>query len=265
MNTLRMITVTMFLLSKSVNALAQNETVEEYPSAREVVPHVVASLKNISNGFEFRYHVSNKETALQNIWQFLVEVKTEGSNNITPQDWRVSIIERPNIRAASWGSRDSNRDIAPGDSLSGFGLSSTGLPGIVKYFARGYLEPPEGEIDFKEGTNDIFYNSVKGTTIGPVDPPSPFVALDFLDTIISYKHQSFDLGWIDNQGVVNSLDAKLDNAKKQLERDNKTAAINQLEAFVNEVEAQKDKHLSNEAYALLKFNAEYLIKKLSEP
>ncbi|MDZ7262124.1 MAG: hypothetical protein ONB05_08475, partial [candidate division KSB1 bacterium] len=71
-------------------------------------------------------------------------------------------------------------------------------------------------------------------------------------------------GWIDNQGIANSLDAKLDNAKKQLEKGKTKTAINVLQAFVNEVEAQKDKHLTSEAYALLKYNAEYLIKKLSE-
>jgi hypothetical protein len=105
---------------------------------------------------------------------------------------------------------------------------------------------------------------VQGSTIGPKDPPSPFVSLGFLDTIISYKHQAFSLGWIDNQGIVNSLDAKLDNAKKHLEKGKTTPAINVLQAFVNEVEAQKDKHVTSEAYALLKYNAEYLIAKLSE-
>lgn len=37
-----------------------------------------------------------------------------------------------------------------------------------------------------------------------------------------------------------------------------------LNAFINELEAQKEKHLNIEEYVLLKYNAEYLIEKLSE-
>jgi hypothetical protein len=87
-------------------------------------------------------------------------------------------------------------------------------------------------------------------------------AVAWIDTLISYKHRAYDMGWITDQGIANSLDQKLENARRQLEQGNKKAAKNILEAFVNEVEAQKGKHLSSEAYALLKFNAEYLISKL---
>jgi hypothetical protein len=111
-----------------------------------------------------------------------------------------------------------------------------------------------------------------GKTVGPVSLPSPFVPLVFLDTLISYKHQALALGWIKNRGIVQSLDAKLENTKAQLRRNNKTAAKNILQAFINEVEAlfkeenqRRDPQgvqLTSEAYALLKFNAEYLISKL---
>ena len=76
------------------------------------------------------------------------------------------------------------------------------------------------------------------------------------------KHEAFSLGWITNQGIEQSLDAKLENAKKKIEQGNTNAAKNILEAFINEVEAQKDKHLTSEAYGLLKYNVEYLIGKL---
>ena len=33
-------------------------------------------------------------------------------------------------------------------------------------------------------------------TIGAGDPPTPFVPLDFLDTLISDKEQSVTLGWL---------------------------------------------------------------------
>jgi hypothetical protein len=66
---------------------------------------------------------------------------------------------------------------------------------------------------------------------------------------------------------------KLDNAKKKLAEGSPGATKNILRAFINEVEAQgcatyencpPGKHLTSEAYALLKFNAQYLIDNLSK-
>jgi hypothetical protein len=123
--------------------------------------------------------------------------------------------------------------LEPTWSTDGFAVESPGLTGIMNAYFRGY---------------------------------APILAfpLTFIDTIASYKHQAFDLGWIDNQGIVTSLDAKLDSAKKYLEQGQTIPAINELEAFVIEVEAQKNTHLNSEPYALLKYNAGYLIAELSK-
>ncbi|MDZ7262780.1 MAG: hypothetical protein ONB05_11840, partial [candidate division KSB1 bacterium] len=93
---------------------------------------------------------------------------------------------------------------------------------------------------------------------GQLDP------IAFVDELISFKHQAYDSLWIDNHGIVNSLDAKLDNVKKHLNKGQTNQAINVLNAFLNEVEAQKDKHIKRKAYVFLRYNAEYLIEKLSE-
>ncbi len=42
---------------------------------------------------------------------------------------------------------------------------------------------------------------------------------------------------------MNSLDAKLEAAQSSIERGQAHTAINQLEAFINEVEAQQAKHI----------------------
>ena len=51
------------------------------------------------------------------------------------------------------------------------------------------------------------------------------------------------LGYIDNDGILNSLNKKLENAEKQYNENQKGAANNILEALKNELEAQKGKHL----------------------
>ncbi|HEX9133911.1 MAG TPA: hypothetical protein VF844_16590 [Ktedonobacteraceae bacterium] len=50
-------------------------------------------------------------------------------------------------------------------------------------------------------------------------------------------------GFIDNQGITNSLLAKLDAAQAALDRGQTSVAINTLQAFINEVQAQAGKHI----------------------
>jgi len=76
--------------------------------------------------------------------------------------------------------------------------------------------------------------------------------------------EAYQKGWIDNKGIYNSLYKKLENAKKHLEKGKTKQAINQLNAFLNHLESQKGKHVNEEAYNLLHFNAKALIKRMEE-
>ncbi|WP_127490598.1 Ig-like domain-containing protein [Paenibacillus glycanilyticus] len=58
--------------------------------------------------------------------------------------------------------------------------------------------------------------------------------------------QFYELNWIDNQGIANSLTMKLDNSS--------------LEAFINHVEAQSGKHIQAEAAAYLLRDAAYVLQ-----
>jgi hypothetical protein len=161
--------------------------------------------------------------------------------------------------------------LAPGESMT-FSFSSKGLPSIKLFYARSYEAPyTSDELDslYAIGYTDVQLfpdwkeNSYKGLTIAPHVFDSPIAPLAFLDTLISYKHQARALGWILNDGIVTSLDQKLEAARQQIAKD-KPAAKQILQAFVNEVEAlnQQGNQITSEAYALLKFNAEYLMSKL---
>lgn len=64
------------------------------------------------------------------------------------------------------------------------------------------------------------------------------------------------------KGIDNSLDAKLENAKKSLEslnEGNRQDAINKLHAFINECEAQRGKALTNDQADLLISKAQVII------
>jgi hypothetical protein len=228
---------------------------------------------------KYQYSANNSSESHQDVWIFKVifSFSPDSILKIFPvRGWWSPVvpIDGPPFWV-SYGAPENFR-IKPGNSDSGFGFTTRVIPGIVDYYAEGYHDAPnfpEGMApDSIPGYDDLtpYGPGIVGKTVGPVLPPTPFVALAFLDTLTSYKHQAFSLGWIKNQGIVQSLDAKLDNAKRQLQRNNTTAARNTLQAFVNEVEAlwkgeehpYGGKQITSEAYALLKFNAEYLVSKL---
>ncbi len=245
---------------------------------RNKIDLTVQAVVNLSGQnllYGYKYTLHSLPTSEQNLWRFLLISKDTTSvvGLTNPQGWFKVIphIDKSELELTiDWGS-PSAKGTKPGETERDLSFSSKSLPGICTYYAEGYAPPPSFEPgmapDSIPGYEDLtpYGPGIVGQTIGPVLPPDPFVTVDFVDTLASYKHQAFTLGWINNQGIVNSLDAKLDNAKKHLEKGKITPAINVLQAFINEVEAQNGKKLTNEAYALLKFNAEFLIDQLSQP
>lgn len=189
-----------------------------------------------------------------------------------PSGWSAGISKRGTI---SWGVDARKYQILPGNSLGGFIITSRGLPSIRDVSVRPdwilILNDYATEEDVEKAIKTEEEITFRGKTIGPTAPPADYKPIEFLNSIISMKHEAYKLGWIDNAGIEQSLDAKLDNAKKKIEQGNVQAAKNILEAFINEVEAQgcesyekcpKGKHLTSEAYALMKYNVQYLINKL---
>ena len=86
-----------------------------------------------------------------------------------------------------------------------------------------------------------------------------------VDRLVAFKHEAVSLKWISgpgSEGIVRSLDAKLDSAKASISRGQNKTAANQLNAFINELQAQRGKAVNDSAFYLLKANAEFIIGKL---
>lgn len=77
------------------------------------------------------------------------------------------------------------------------------------------------------------------------------------DLIIDVKIMNLE------QGLENSLVAKLERAEEALERDQQAVAINKLNSFINEVEAQRDKKLTERQADCLVSCANIVIRCLS--
>jgi hypothetical protein len=229
-----------------------------------------------SRSFTYFYSVKNEETSRQDLLEFTVGYgKQTAALGADGTMWFGGQQYEPGadrlLNSWSWlAAGPGTSPIKPGSSVEGFRLISSAAPGVsVAYFAgkRSIFAEFVGGLSNQILQRtldelDVFpAGRVIRKTVAPIAPEAGLTPTDLLDTLTSYKHQALTLGWITNQGIANSLDQKLENARKQLDRGNNKAAKNVLQAFVNEVEAQKDKHLTSEAYALLKFNAEYLLSK----
>lgn len=162
--------------------------------------------------------------------------------------------------------KPSPNDIPPGGTLKGLSIKSNSLPGMINSYTEGWVPmPSRKDLTLEEELNPpkLLDLALKKVTIGPVAVADSTIN-GLIDRLIGLKDQCPGLGWITNQGIVNSLNVKLKAAKESISKGKNKTAKNQLTAFINELNAQRGKFVNDSAYALLKANAEYLIYRLSD-
>lgn len=89
--------------------------------------------------------------------------------------------------------------------------------------------------------------------------PHPEPTISALQDCVSH---AAEMGHIDNQGITNSLLAKLTGAQSALERGQARVAVAKLEAFIHEVEAQAGKHIDVMHADHMKMHAQEVIHAL---
>lgn len=205
------------------------------------------------------------------------------------------------VVAAGWQYDVDGAQIAPGNTLSGFKIRGRSIPAIKRFFVQSQSSDstPDGEpgsleeeAAIKELT-DFFNDSTFGITIGPEPPPAVIDPSSLIDRLVSLKHQSISLGWLTGDQFIRKLDRRLDKAKKTLSRNKPFVARIKLKQFIRDLEHQrrkqqkrerddddddrhddkpghdKDRHMpkafiNDNAFFLLKVNAEFIISKLPE-
>jgi hypothetical protein len=158
--------------------------------------------------------------------------------------------------------------VKPRSSRNGFEFRAQSLPSIVTYYAEGEHPIPEFEEgmapDSIPGYDLTPYGpGIVGKTVGPMVPPEPFDALAFLDTLLSYTTQSKTLGWIRDQTTADKYLGYFSAVKLGLSDSNFTSARNTLKQVLHDVDVASTSALTSEAYALLRFNTEYLVGQLT--
>jgi hypothetical protein len=199
------------------NLQSQTDTLPPLPVKNLIDPKVMVKVIKIENGFNYNYDLTNGSNALQNIYSFIVNVKASVMGASSPIDWEYRNLDYDTIKVASWSSEDTISDIRPNKMVSGFKIRCSGLPIIGRYWVAAWEVIPEEEGQYDPASAGVFATHLCRTTVCPAEPPSPFVAINFIDTIASYKHQSFALGWIKDQRTEQRLDRKLERAKRLLQ------------------------------------------------
>ena len=100
------------------------------------------------------------------------------------------------------------------------------------------------------------------TTIGIVPVPEANSGVGLVLFLEAARSGACDLTWISSPGICNSLAQKLTAASAALARGDTVAAKDQLGAFRNELDAQRGKHVSENAYWLLRPNATWVVAHL---
>ncbi|MBI3789235.1 MAG: hypothetical protein HY276_13400 [Ignavibacteriales bacterium] len=266
-----------------------------FEAGNKIDVRIFPTIAATSNGYSYHYTISNGDTAHQEIDEFSISPLGRVSiiQLTSGSDWEVVLFNEEEM-LVRWLAKPKEEEVGyinaikPRSSRGGFSFVSNGLPSIVIYYAEGDHPLPIGEVDSIPGYTDLtpFGPGVVGKTVGPAIVTIPFVPLSFLDTLISYKRQSNVLGWLGSKkedekneekddGELKELDKRLEETRKALVKGDSSKAQKELVEFVEKVEEirkesekaeeNKKEHevvMTSEAYALLKFNAEYLIDRL---
>jgi hypothetical protein len=108
-------------------------------------------------------------------------------------------------------------------------------------------------------------NSFRGITICSSVPNDPFIHIEFLDTLTSFVARSRELGWITTQSTSDKYLSYFATAKIGSQQNNIAAVRLALNNVLRDVDIDSSSTLSSEAYALLRFNTEYLLEHLPKP
>ncbi|HAP34717.1 MAG TPA: hypothetical protein DCQ28_01795, partial [Bacteroidetes bacterium] len=147
-------------------------------------------------------------------------------------------------------------------------LMSKALPGMRIFEIQPYFNIYEFFPNIEDTTATMSIDQMdsirevvnyRGWTIGPSAPPINFITTTWCDTLAYYTTQSRTLGWITTQTIANKYLNYFSTAKTQLQSNNFSGAKTTLLQVLTDVNVDSSSTLTSEAYALLRFNVEYLI------
>ena len=251
-----------------------------FEPSTKIDPFVSSNITEIVNPncYKYDYTITNGTSSIQRLQEFDLKILSSITNVNSPDEfWKsnhysfVPVFGWYNSKG-KLGIDHPLNGIAPDSSRNGFSFISSGLPAITNAYFAGkvtiYLtfpdEPPDKITELLKPLRKFPNNTVERKTIGPVDPPDPFSAAGFTDSLIHYCVMSDSLKWITDYTATTKYTGYFENTKSHIQQNNNSAAINVLDSVLTDVEADSGVTLTSEAYALIKYNTEYLKNQLSQ-
>jgi len=227
---------------------------------------VKCEVSKIDSQYHFDYEIYNLPDSRRRIENFHIDHGLLDSLGSAPEGWKF--IGRFENSPSSWNYNLGNTSslIVPGQIKKGFKVRSVGLPKISNFYIQSERGPSyyRGSDVLIRMHEDIINNSFNGKTITPYPPPNPFIPHEFIDTLLNYNSQSYNLGWIQDQAIHDKYNTYFNNAKNYLNQNNNNSAKTELQTVLSECIADSSTVLTSEAFALLFFNTEYLISQIPD-
>jgi hypothetical protein len=237
--------------------------IDELLPANRFQATVMCRVTAEDGGYKYLYSVDNRPESEQKIESFYVATAGSIVSKFAPVGWSEGTSR---TTGGPFFDVDLNKRrfmIKPGSSLNGFTMKSTALPAIVRYYLLGYNGTVCCE-HIEQYSQNIYNNSVTGLTLGTRDTTITVGALQWLDTLTSYTTQSRTLGWIKDQSTADKYLGDFASAKKSLQQNNIAVARTTLQRILQNVNTDSTSNITSEAYALLRYNTEYLVGKLPQ-
>lgn len=150
----------------------------------------------------------------------------------------------------------------PGKTIEGVSFRSSGLPGIVKCYVRhnGRLKGVGEELpeELHAAIDSVAWKIPQGITVGPVAKPESVDPATLVRNIIHLLDVSVEQGWINSQTLAQEIRGKLEKIVLTISQDSSVRARGNIESVLVLIENEGGKGLLSEAYALLRFNLEYV-------
>ena len=235
----------------------------DYYPAIWIKPTIHCKVSKDNELLKFEYMIENDSSSVQSINRtYISELPI---SDITKSSKRGSFASLED----AWLFRAYNQKsiVNPGEIQKGYWYAGNGLPGICTAYLQGLTYGTEITTNFTEDDykkKRMQNNSVIKKTIGLKLIPLELDSLAFIDTLITYTDSSYALGWIKDEQTRDKYDNYFNTAKTYLEQNNNNAAKAELKNVLTDCNTDSSSVLTSEAYALLYFNTDYLIKQIPE-
>lgn len=228
------------------------------------------------NAYRYSYVLKNLPSSRRKLQSLYLETQASVRNVTAPDSsWysrAFTAYNREVFKASNgWAWADTLRGRAgllPGEEASGMSFLSSGLPSVVKCYVRHYSSSvgvgEEMPRQLSAAIRRVGWKIPHGVTVGPLIPSERIHPAAFARKILGMLDVSVQQGWIESPSVAQEMRVLLGNAAAAFDRGELERASDVLESLLKRVEEENQQTLLSEAYALLRFNVEFLLAHLGE-